>query len=239
LSEANVPERGLKVLELPRRSPRQGIRSRNEHGQKPERKREGSASQLVAEGPPRSWVGGPSAFRRTLRVIGVRGSRPSMTTRQPPGANPRARTPAPASAPASVERAARCETVGFAPVIPPVGAAAGIGAGESRVVILLMSEVAVIVRSCVAGCLRRPRQTRSDRSSCQASAPTSTTTRTGIAFPSDSKGELKCTAFAATPRSKRARFDNQYIENWSIWQDFVILGRTAAEVVRGTRDPDR
>ena len=37
----------------------------------------------------------------------------------------------------------------------------------------------------------------------------------------------------------RARLDNHYIENWSIWRDFVILGRTAAEVVRGARDPDR
>jgi exopolysaccharide biosynthesis polyprenyl glycosylphosphotransferase len=37
----------------------------------------------------------------------------------------------------------------------------------------------------------------------------------------------------------RARFDNHYIENWSMWRDFVILGRTAAEVVRSARGPDR
>lgn len=37
----------------------------------------------------------------------------------------------------------------------------------------------------------------------------------------------------------RARFDNQYIENWSIWRDVVILGRTAGEVVRSSRGPDR
>jgi len=37
----------------------------------------------------------------------------------------------------------------------------------------------------------------------------------------------------------RARFDNHYIENWSMWRDVVILGRTAAEVVRDSRGPDR
>jgi exopolysaccharide biosynthesis polyprenyl glycosylphosphotransferase len=37
----------------------------------------------------------------------------------------------------------------------------------------------------------------------------------------------------------RARFDNHYIENWSIWRDFVILGRTAVEVMRSVRGPDR
>jgi exopolysaccharide biosynthesis polyprenyl glycosylphosphotransferase len=37
----------------------------------------------------------------------------------------------------------------------------------------------------------------------------------------------------------RARFDNHYIENWSMWRDVVILGRTAAEVVRGSRGSDR
>ena len=30
----------------------------------------------------------------------------------------------------------------------------------------------------------------------------------------------------------RARFDNQYIENWSLWRDVVILFRTLAAVVR-------
>ncbi len=35
----------------------------------------------------------------------------------------------------------------------------------------------------------------------------------------------------------RTRFDNHYIEHWSIWRDLVILGRTAAEVVRGARTP--
>jgi exopolysaccharide biosynthesis polyprenyl glycosylphosphotransferase len=37
----------------------------------------------------------------------------------------------------------------------------------------------------------------------------------------------------------RARCDNHYIENWSMWRDFVILGSTAAELVRGARGPDR
>ena len=54
------------------------------------------------------------------------------------------------------------------------------------------------------------------------------------------KGRAQVRGFRGdTSIEPRARFDNHYIENWSIWQDFVILGRTAAEVVRGTRDPDR
>ncbi|MEU6805919.1 sugar transferase [Streptomyces neyagawaensis] len=32
----------------------------------------------------------------------------------------------------------------------------------------------------------------------------------------------------------RARFDNAYIDNWSLWQDFCILLRTAAALVRPT-----
>ena len=31
----------------------------------------------------------------------------------------------------------------------------------------------------------------------------------------------------------RARFDNYYIENWSLWSDVKILLRTAALMVRG------
>jgi exopolysaccharide biosynthesis polyprenyl glycosylphosphotransferase len=31
---------------------------------------------------------------------------------------------------------------------------------------------------------------------------------------------------------QRARFDNQYIENWSLWEDAVILARTVGEVLR-------
>jgi exopolysaccharide biosynthesis polyprenyl glycosylphosphotransferase len=31
---------------------------------------------------------------------------------------------------------------------------------------------------------------------------------------------------------QRARFDNQYIENWSLWEDAVILARTLGEVLR-------
>jgi exopolysaccharide biosynthesis polyprenyl glycosylphosphotransferase len=42
-----------------------------------------------------------------------------------------------------------------------------------------------------------------------------------------------------TSIEERARCDNHYIENWSIWRDVVILGRTAAEVVRGARGPDQ
>ena len=37
-----------------------------------------------------------------------------------------------------------------------------------------------------------------------------------------------------TSIEERARFDNQYIENWSLWQDIVILARTVVAVVRGT-----
>ena len=32
----------------------------------------------------------------------------------------------------------------------------------------------------------------------------------------------------------RARFDNAYIDNWSLWQDFCLLVRTAAALVRPT-----
>jgi lipopolysaccharide/colanic/teichoic acid biosynthesis glycosyltransferase len=36
-----------------------------------------------------------------------------------------------------------------------------------------------------------------------------------------------------TSIAERARFDNQYIEHWSLWRDFVVLLRTVAEVARG------
>lgn len=32
----------------------------------------------------------------------------------------------------------------------------------------------------------------------------------------------------------RARFDNAYIDSWSLWQDISILVRTAAALVRST-----
>jgi lipopolysaccharide/colanic/teichoic acid biosynthesis glycosyltransferase len=32
----------------------------------------------------------------------------------------------------------------------------------------------------------------------------------------------------------RARFDNYYIENWSLWTDVKIVVRTIGAVVRGT-----
>lgn len=35
-----------------------------------------------------------------------------------------------------------------------------------------------------------------------------------------------------TSITERARFDNQYIEHWSLWRDIVVLVRTVAEVVR-------
>ncbi len=31
----------------------------------------------------------------------------------------------------------------------------------------------------------------------------------------------------------RARYDNQYIQHWTLWRDIVILVRTFTEVVRG------
>ncbi len=40
-----------------------------------------------------------------------------------------------------------------------------------------------------------------------------------------------------TSIEERARYDNQYIEHWSLWRDIVILIRTAAEVLRGLRSP--
>jgi len=36
-----------------------------------------------------------------------------------------------------------------------------------------------------------------------------------------------------TSITERARFDNQYIEHWSLWRDVVVLVRTVAEVLRG------
>jgi lipopolysaccharide/colanic/teichoic acid biosynthesis glycosyltransferase len=36
-----------------------------------------------------------------------------------------------------------------------------------------------------------------------------------------------------TSITERARFDNQYIEHWSLWRDFVVLLRTLGEVIRG------
>ncbi len=38
-----------------------------------------------------------------------------------------------------------------------------------------------------------------------------------------------------TSIEERARYDNQYIEHWSIWRDLVILIRTVAEVFRSLR----
>jgi exopolysaccharide biosynthesis polyprenyl glycosylphosphotransferase len=48
---------------------------------------------------------------------------------------------------------------------------------------------------------------------------------TGLAQVSGLRGD--------TPISDRARFDNFYIENWSLWLDFKVLLRTIAEVFRG------
>jgi lipopolysaccharide/colanic/teichoic acid biosynthesis glycosyltransferase len=42
-----------------------------------------------------------------------------------------------------------------------------------------------------------------------------------------------------TSIEERARFDNDYIEHWSLWRDLVILGRTLAEVVRSARARQR
>jgi exopolysaccharide biosynthesis polyprenyl glycosylphosphotransferase len=38
-----------------------------------------------------------------------------------------------------------------------------------------------------------------------------------------------------TSIEERARFDNQYIEHWSLWRDVVVLFRSLAEVVRGAK----
>jgi exopolysaccharide biosynthesis polyprenyl glycosylphosphotransferase len=48
---------------------------------------------------------------------------------------------------------------------------------------------------------------------------------TGLAQVSGLRGD--------TPIQDRARFDNYYIENWSIWLDVKVLLRTLGEVVRG------
>ncbi len=38
---------------------------------------------------------------------------------------------------------------------------------------------------------------------------------------------------------ERARLDNQYIENWSLWRDFVILFQTVSAVIRNTFESSR
>jgi exopolysaccharide biosynthesis polyprenyl glycosylphosphotransferase len=48
---------------------------------------------------------------------------------------------------------------------------------------------------------------------------------TGLAQVSGLRGD--------TPISDRARFDNYYIENWSLWLDVKVILRTVAQVVRG------
>jgi exopolysaccharide biosynthesis polyprenyl glycosylphosphotransferase len=40
-----------------------------------------------------------------------------------------------------------------------------------------------------------------------------------------------------TSIEERARFDNRYIEHWSLWQDVVILWRTAGAIFRQARAP--
>ena len=41
-----------------------------------------------------------------------------------------------------------------------------------------------------------------------------------------------------TSIDERARLDNQYIENWSLWRDIVILFQTISAVVRNTLEPN-
>ena len=48
---------------------------------------------------------------------------------------------------------------------------------------------------------------------------------TGLAQVSGLRGD--------TPISDRARFDNYYIENWSLWLDAKVVMRTVVEVFRG------
>jgi len=40
-----------------------------------------------------------------------------------------------------------------------------------------------------------------------------------------------------TSIDERARLDNQYIENWSLWRDVVILFQTFTAVIRNTFEP--
>ncbi len=42
-----------------------------------------------------------------------------------------------------------------------------------------------------------------------------------------------------TSIEERARFDNQYIENWSLWWDLIIIARTLGAVVRHARKQQR
>ncbi|RIV36820.1 sugar transferase [Micromonospora radicis] len=49
---------------------------------------------------------------------------------------------------------------------------------------------------------------------------------TGLAQVSGLRGD--------TPISDRARFDNYYIENWSLWLDIKVVLRTVGEVLRGS-----
>ena len=37
-----------------------------------------------------------------------------------------------------------------------------------------------------------------------------------------------------TPISERARYDNYYIDNWSLWLDMKVILRTFSEVVSGS-----
>ena len=48
---------------------------------------------------------------------------------------------------------------------------------------------------------------------------------TGLAQVSGLRGD--------TPIADRARFDNYYIENWSLWLDVKVVLRTIGEVLRG------
>jgi len=48
---------------------------------------------------------------------------------------------------------------------------------------------------------------------------------TGLAQVSGLRGD--------TPIADRARFDNYYIENWSLWLDTKVVLRTFREVFRG------
>jgi lipopolysaccharide/colanic/teichoic acid biosynthesis glycosyltransferase len=42
-----------------------------------------------------------------------------------------------------------------------------------------------------------------------------------------------------TSIAERARFDNHYIEHWSLWLDVVILARTMAQPLTGMRKERR
>ncbi len=52
-------------------------------------------------------------------------------------------------------------------------------------------------------------------------------------MPAGTTGWAQVNGLGDTSIYERARFDNHYVEYWSVWLDLVILARTLAAVIRG------